>query len=126
MNPRASIEELRLQGNKGNLKRALKRGPAALVAKREQLEALFTDLSARRDEALADVKKNGMVLVQDKFSGRGALYQIKVINPAMKIAQQCERQLAQLARQLTALPATPVDPNAEALDSLHNMLGMKN
>jgi hypothetical protein len=100
-NPRTPIDELEFFKSP-NLKRALSRAPEPQLQKRGELEAMFADVLARRDEALADVKVNGMVILQDKFSARGELYTARVINPALKIAQQCERQLAQLAKLLTA------------------------
>jgi hypothetical protein len=111
MSHRTPIEDLKLQGSP-NLNRALKRKPKQ-AAKRAELEAMFTDITDRRKAALADVKTNGTILFQDKFSARGALYQIKVVNPSLKIAQQCEKQLAQLAKQLNAM-AEATDEGSEA------------
>src|ERR1022692_520261 len=99
-NPRTPISELEFFKSP-NLKRALNRAPLPKLQKRQEMEALFEDVTKRRVEALADVKKNGMVIIQEKFSSRGALYQTRVTNPALKIAEQCERQLASLARLLT-------------------------
>lgn len=98
---RTSIQDLQLQGNASNLKRALKRPPAQRSTKRAELEQIFADLTARRAEALADVRRNGMIINQDRSNSRGFVYLVKITNPALKIAQQCERQLASLAKQLT-------------------------
>ena len=61
---------------------------------------MFEDLRARRAEALADVRKNGLVILQDKFSARGELYRVKVVNPCLAIARDAERQMASLSRML--------------------------
>jgi hypothetical protein len=99
-NPRTPIPELEFY-NSPNLKRALKRPPEPQLQKRAELEAMFADIAKRREEALAYVKEHGMILRQDKFTARGELYLIKVVNPALKIAQQCENQLARIAALLS-------------------------
>jgi hypothetical protein len=80
----------------------MNRPPERALQKRAELERIFSDVTQRRDEALADVKKHGLVLLQDKFSARGELYQVRVVNPALKVVQTCERQLCSLAKLLTA------------------------
>ncbi len=119
-NPRTPVEELRLAGSP-NLKRALsyKDKPPA-VAKRAELEQMFVDIMERRSEALADVRKDGLTIWQDHFH-REKLYQKKVVNPALKIVQQCEKQLSQLAKQLVApLDETgkPVSPFLEEFNEI--------
>ena len=103
MNHRTPISELRLQGGT-NLARALKRGPERALAKRADLEAMFADIMERRAEALADVKARGLLVYQDHFV-RDKLYQKRVVNPSVKLAQACERQLVALAKALAAGPA---------------------
>jgi len=98
-NPRADIADLRLQGSP-NLKRALARGPLMSPARRSQLVALLSDISARRTECLEDVKNRGRVLSVVKYSSKGTGYTTEVVNPNLKIAQQCERQMAALVAQL--------------------------
>src|ERR1700736_6097075 len=100
MNPRKSIEELKLTGSP-HIKRSERREPQKQLAKRAELEQLFADVTERRREALADVKKNGQIINQEKSNSRGMLYIQKITNPALHIARQCELQLASLARLLT-------------------------
>jgi hypothetical protein len=127
MRPRAAIEDLKLIGNKGNLKRALTRPPEKVTAKRAELEEMFETVKARRAEALADIRENGQLIWQDKWSA-GKLIRVRIINPAVKIAQQCERQLASLAKMLTndnPDPAKPAEP-LTGIEELESMLGKAN
>ena len=114
MNPRTPVADLHLQGSP-NLKRALDRGAEKPLAKRAELEQMFEEVTARRSEALADVKANGMVMLQDKYSARGELYRVRIVNPSLVIAQKCEGQLASLARLLAQGPAT-AEPSKEMSD----------
>jgi hypothetical protein len=100
-NPRTSIDDLVLQGSKGNLKRALARPPVGKLEKREDILAMWDDLMERRREALELVKTEGLLLKQDKFGPKGELYWQWIKNPMLKVAQETERQLASLARMLT-------------------------
>jgi hypothetical protein len=100
-NPRTSIEDLKLQGAKGNLKRALARPAVGKLEKREDILAMWDELMERRKEALQLVKAEGLLLKQDKFGPKGELYWQWIKNPMLKVAQETERQLASLARMLT-------------------------
>lgn len=102
-NPRAAIKDLELSGSP-NLSRALKREPVRPLAKRAEVEALLEEVKARRAEALADVRKNGMVLLQDKWGGKGGreLIRVRVKNPSLTIAETCERTVASLVRLLNS------------------------
>jgi len=111
MTQRTSIADLKLQGS-SNLKRALSRKPLPALAKREDLEALYADVMERRREALADIKANGQLIWQDKWHGP-KLSRIRVVNPAVKIAQQCEHELRALAKMLAARPVDPDVPRKE-------------
>ena len=127
MRPRTSISELELTGSP-NLRRALKREPAKglSAAKRAELEQQFEDLKSRRAEALADVRKNGMVINQDKSNARGFIYVIRVTNPALRIAQQCERAMASLAKLLTEDDGGGRKSTAQILAEAEEMLGSAN
>jgi hypothetical protein len=86
------------------LKRALNYPPKAnqRLAKREELEEMFRDVWARRKDALKDIKENGLVIRIERSNARGAIYESKIINPAVKVAQACERQLTSLAKLMKA------------------------
>ncbi len=109
-NPRTGIEDLRL-ANSPNLKRALKYPPQAKknLAKKAELEDLWTELYARYVEALADIKENGMMVFQDR-SHAGKIFAVRVVNPVLKVVQQTERQLVQLAKHLERYPADDDKP----------------
>jgi hypothetical protein len=128
MRERTPISELILQGSP-NLKRALSRPPEKRTAlgKRAELEAMWKDLVERRDEALADIRENGLVISQDHFH-REKLYLIKVPNPALKILQATERQLVQLARLLTEATEAPGGKKSaeQLLRETEEMLGNAN
>ena len=114
--PRTSIADLKLSGS-SNLKRALEREALKPLAKREELESIFSEVKARHIEALADVKKRGAVIWEDRWKGP-KLIRVQVTNPYLKIAQQCERQMSTLAKQLTAYGASDkpaADPDVEAI-----------
>lgn len=74
----------------------------APLAKRADLEAIYEEVMTRRAEALALVKKDGLVLVQDKFTATGKYYQIRIPHPALAIARGAELQLAALAKLIGA------------------------
>jgi hypothetical protein len=125
MSARTPIPELRLM-NSPNLKRALKRGaaPPKAMAKRAEMEEMFRDVWERRKEALADIKSNGLVIRIEKSNSRGALYEAKIANPAVKIAQACERQLCSLAKVLTEEEVTP--ENKSPMDELNEIIARSN
>ena len=107
-NPRTPIDELEFFRSP-NVARARKRQEEEAnrlpLAKQAEIEELFEELKIRRRESLADVKKNGAVITQEKSNSRGMIYLIRIVNPALKVAQDCERQLTQLAKLLgTAKP----------------------
>src|ERR1700740_865784 len=101
--PRTPLEELEFYKSP-NLKRALKRqeaedaAPAQPLAKHNELVQLYEEIKQRRLDALKDVKENGAVIKQEKFGARGQLVWVKVINPALRIAQSCELQLIKLGK----------------------------
>lgn len=122
-NPRTNIDDLKLQGS-GNLKRALAREPQKQLAKRAELEQLFADVTERRREAMADVKKNGQIINQEKSNSRGMLYIQRIVNPSLHIVRQCELQLASLARLLTQFgePAPREKTTEEMADSFKDLM----
>jgi len=112
--PRTSVADLKLQGQTSNLARALKRAPLdKTLPKREALEKLFADVTVRRDRALSDVAIRGEVLTVTKFSMRGEPIDSEVVNPFLKIAERCERQLIVLAKALGQTSATPREKTVE-------------
>jgi hypothetical protein len=112
---RTPIAELKLTGSP-NLKRALRREPKRprQLAKRAELEALFAELQQRRRDCLADVRENGMTVQQEHSNARGMIYHRSVVNPALKIAQDCERQLVHIARVLNADDGVPGEPQRKS------------
>jgi hypothetical protein len=108
-NPRRQIQDLVLEGSP-NLKRALARPPAGKLEKREDILAMWDELMERRRDALAIVKREGLLLKQDKFGPKGELYWQWIKNPMLKVAQETERQLASLARMLTEGGQEPGKP----------------
>lgn len=103
MSHRTPIELLKLT-NSPNLKRALKYGPPKAgknLAHGSELEALWTDIAARRAEALADIRRDGLVIFQDR-SHAGKVFAVKIVHPALRVVTTCERQLVQLGKLLTA------------------------
>ena len=122
--PRTPIAALRLQGNMSNLRRAIKRGPQKPLAKRQELEVLFANIQERYELALAAVKQDGAVIWQDCWKGPKVI-RIQVLNPNLKVVQQCERQLLALAKALTALPETADEkdtPKPTALEELDTLI----
>jgi phage terminase small subunit len=111
-----------LQGSP-NLKRALSRAAAKDVsAKRAELEQLYADIKERRREALAAMKKEGRVVFVDKSNSRGAIYTVRIKNPELTIAENCERQLQSLARQLSHLPKPEDEKPASPMDAINAIL----
>lgn len=113
MSHRTSIELLKLAGSP-NLQRALKYAPKATknLAHGQELEELWTDLAARRAEALADIKRDGLIIFQDR-SHAGKIFAVQIVHPALRIVQTCERQLVQLAKLLTT-PAEEANPGKKS------------
>ena len=109
---RKSISELELSGG-GNLARSLAYPAKRPLAHRDELEQLFADLHERRAEALEDVRTNGLVVYQDRYNN-GKLYQIRVANPAVRILQATERQIANLAKMLTAAAIDEAGPGVKS------------
>jgi len=116
---RKSIEELGLSG--GNINRALSYGAEKEIAHREELEQQFADLRERRAAALADIRTRGLIIIEERFQ-RGQLYQHRIANPAVRIASECERQMAALAKLLSA-PSVPKEKTgAEYIATANAML----
>jgi len=106
-----SASEIAVSGNARKLSRAelAARESAAPMEKREELLAIFKDVSARRAKAMEDVTLRGAILTVTKFSAKGNPYTTEVPNPNLRLAQQSERQLADLAKLLqSAFPTAPV------------------
>ena len=125
MRARTPISELELT-HSHNLGRAKSLPPKKVVAKRAELEAMWKDLTARRDDALAEVKRLGVLLKQDKFSARGELYWVWTTNPCLKIAQATEKQMITLARLLTEEDGSARKSAAQLLRETEEMLGSAN
>lgn len=114
---RTPIEDLKLTGSP-NLKRALKYTAAkkSVLAHREELEQMWQDLAERRAGALAEIKRDGLTILQERMSD-GRLFQQRITHPALKIAQDAERQLKSLARLLSmAEDGAESNPTRTALD----------
>lgn len=120
MRPRTSVEELELRGSK-NVARAKNLPPKRTLAKREDIEALYEEVKSRHSLAMSDVKRNGLVVNQEHSNSRGMIYYTKVVNPALKIAQQCEKQMASLARLLSADDEALSDPNTQDANNLKEL-----
>jgi phage terminase small subunit len=106
-NPRTKIDDLKLQG--GNLKRALSYPPKpeSLSAEaRAEMERMFCELKDRRGELLADIRENGLLVFQEKWSN-GKNIAVRVANPAIKLLQTTERQLVQLAKLIGPAGSDP-------------------
>lgn len=120
MRHRTPVEELELRGSK-NVARAKSLPPKHTLAKRKDIEALYEEVKARRAEAMLDVNKNGLTIRQEHSNSRGMIYYTKVVNPALKIAQQCEKQLTALARLLVADDEALADPNTQEARELQDL-----
>lgn len=111
-----TAREIQLAGNTRKLSRAqlaereASDRSARPMEKRSELLAIFKDVSARRKKALADIKKRGAVLTVTKYSAKGNPYEVEIVNHNLRVAQQSERQLADLAKMLQAFPAAPAEP----------------
>ena len=92
------------------------------LAKSADLEAMYVEVKARRAEALALVKKEGLVLIQDKYSARGELYQVRIPHPALAIACGAELQLATLAKLIGAEPEPRDKTASEVMAEANEML----
>jgi hypothetical protein len=122
MRPRAEIADLELQGSP-NIRRSKNLGEVKSLQKRAELEAIFADVSARRDVSLAALREEGVVITVDKFTARGELYQARILNPHFKVVQACEGRLAQLAKLLSVVSAVkPKETAAELLASMDELL----
>jgi hypothetical protein len=126
MSHRTSISDLRLAGS-ANLKRALKYPPKApkTLAKGPELEELWNDIVARRAEAVAHIKKNGMLINQDR-SHAGKIFVVEVVNPMVRVLQTCERQLVQLAKMLTEVAEDEAERPKTPLEELDAIIGRAN
>lgn len=113
---RTAVAELELSGSH-NVKRSLGYKAKPRLAKRETLEAIFQTLEARYAAAMTDLETNGLTIVEDHFDGK-KLYQKRVPNPSLKIAQQCEKQLVALAKVLTADNAAAAAPGRKSDEEL--------
>lgn len=99
--PRTPVSELKLRADK-NIKRSLSYSATrkAVLAHRAELEQMWQDLSERRADALAEIKRDGLTVTEERWS-RGKNISVLVTHPALAIAQDCERQLKSLARLLS-------------------------
>jgi len=108
-----TAREIQLAGNARKLSRAqigereVADRSAKPMEKRAELLGIFRDVSARRGKALADIKKRGAVLTVTKYSAKGNPYEVEIVNPNLRIAQQSERQVVDLAKMLQAFPTAP-------------------
>jgi P27 family predicted phage terminase small subunit len=91
----------------GQPEEAFWKGACKLLARKGTLAAtdgptlrLFADLSARQVEAKAEIKRLGLIYEEQRFSKGGDPYTVRVVNPAVKIATDAERQLLQLQKSL--------------------------
>jgi len=104
--PRASIEDLRLRGDK-NIKRALKYDAKQPLAKREDLERLYGELKERRADLLREVRREGVVIQVEKSNSRGAIYHATITNPAFTALRATEIQIVNLAKLIGGGDPTP-------------------
>jgi len=114
MRDRTPIADLHLQGS-SNLPRALRREPGKTLPKREALEKLFADVTVRRDRALSDVAIRGEILTVTRYTRGGGEYEVEIVNPFLKIAERCEKQLIVLARALGQTSGTPREKTVEEI-----------
>ena len=110
-----TADEIRLAGNTLKVSRAQlaeresDERAAKPMEKRAELLAIFKDVASRRAKAMKDIRRRGAVLTVTKYSAKGNPYEVEIVNPNLRLAQQSERQLADLAKLLqSAFPTAPV------------------
>ena len=121
MNPPKSIAELKLSGSP-NLKRALNYPSLPKLAKREDLELLYSELQERRKELLADVRENGVTIDQECSNSRGMIYIKKITNPAFTALRATELQIVALARLIPDKNEPKVMTDEELLAATDKLL----
>jgi len=99
-----------------------------------QLLAMYAELVARWVAAKAEIAAKGLMVVVTVLSNRGEPIEKERVNPALKIAQESEKQLATLGDRLglsptfreKVRPAKPVPPPpSKALARVKMALGSK-
>lgn len=120
--PRKTLTELALQ-NSPNLSRALKHRATSKrdLTKRADLEKMYAQITARREDALADVAARGLVITVTSTTSKGKLYQKTISNPAVKIATTCEKQLVEISRLLAQY--SDCEPDAAQNELPANAIG---
>jgi hypothetical protein len=102
--PRTSVAELKLKGDKKNLKRSLaypeKKRPS--VFEREKMETMFAELTERRVALKSEIEKLGLFVMEERWSN-GKVIVLRVANPAVKMLTVVELQLMKLAKLLSGV-----------------------
>jgi hypothetical protein len=97
--PRTSAEEKDLLGVQRSKVAAAKARPPKLLPHRDVLEACFEDFKATYDEAMARVKENGVVAVNDRNQ--------VVVHPAFRAAAKALEQMHAVAKTLARFDVEP-------------------
>lgn len=65
---------------------------------------IYAECAATWEVAKADVESRGQILTEQRYSKSGDPYTIQVVNPSMKIKQDCERSMLALCKALGLSP----------------------
>jgi len=99
------------------------------LAKRVELESIFSDLLERRAACMADLKASGFVTTQERCV-RGQLYRSLMMNPSLKICQQTEKQIVELAKVFIVADAAESEPGRKSdqqlIDEIDEMIRKAN
>jgi P27 family predicted phage terminase small subunit len=66
--------------------------------------AIYAECVATWEVAKADIIARGQIISETRFSKSGTEYQIDVVNPSMKIKENCERQALAVLKALGLSP----------------------
>jgi hypothetical protein len=75
-----------------------------------ELESLLTVLQERHKRALANIESRGLTILSQKFTSKGDGYVCETENIFVGIAQDCERQIAAIAKILMRTPDAVEEP----------------
>ena len=101
---REDISELLVRSTPSNVRKALNlrvTKPEPSLAKREELEKLFTEARAEYERAADDVRIRGSVITVTKYTSKGKAFDTEVVNPYFKVMRGLAQQMSQLAKLLS-------------------------
>ncbi len=116
---RDDIADLVVRATPSNLRKALHlraTKPDTGLAKRDELEKLFTEAKAEYERAADDVRIRGSVITVTKYSSKGKGFETEVVNPYYRVMRGLSQQMATLAKLLSRFdkPKDGAEPGSAA------------